>query len=363
MVVSVWAFDDGYGDNKLFNGVNDILIPSHCTTWIKPMKGEEMGEGRVIDPLSHIGIEIEGIEGKFLVGRGALEQDTSLNWTGGSNKHKDSNFPIIAKACLGVLAGSRPNVVVEPIVMGLPVKEDESEDRHALLKDIIVGTHKMIIHFADGRRMIKEITVKELVTKKQPFGTFCDLILDRRGEIIDAEMARGFNVIVDIGTRTLNIYTLDALTPITELSDTFNQGVHTAYDLVNEFINERLGFKVPTGKIAGTVQKGEIRGIDLTKARERSYQVLANEVFKIVDTMMVNSWVYVDNLIITGGGAELLRNYLANMFPVKPKFMNRFSTARGFWKYGIRHMVKIKKKSIQIAMPNGGAMQVGMNSK
>lgn len=45
MTVSVWSFDDGCGDNKLFNGVNDILIPSHCTTWIKPMKGGEMGRG------------------------------------------------------------------------------------------------------------------------------------------------------------------------------------------------------------------------------------------------------------------------------------------------------------------------------
>lgn len=363
MAVSVWSFDDGYGDNKLFNGTSDILIPSNCTNWIKQLKNEGLGEGRDVDPLSHIGIEIDGLDGKFLVGEGALLQDTSLNWTGGSNKHKDSNFPIIAKACLGVMAGSRPNVVVEPLVMGLPVNEDESKDRHSLLEELMVGKHNITLHLADGRRLVKEIIVKELVTKKQPFGTFCDLILDKRGEIINRDLASSYTVIVDVGTRTLNIYTLDALNPITELSDTFNQGVHTAYDFVNDFINDKLGFKVPTGKISGVVKKGEIRGIDLSKAKDRSFQVLANEVFKIVDTMLVNSWVYVDNLIITGGGAELLQPHLAHLFPVKPMFMTRYSTARGFWKYGIRHIVKVKKKSIQIAMPNGGAMRVGLNNQ
>ena len=219
----------------------------------------------------------------------------------------------------------------------------------------------MVIHYPNGKSMPKEVIVKELVTKKQPFGTFCDMILDKRGEIVDKELASSFTVIVDIGTRTLNIYTLDSLNPITELSDTLNQGVHTSYDLVNDFIYERLGFKVPTGKLASTVQKGEIRQLDLSKAIDRSRQVLANEIFKIVDTMLVNSWVYVDNLIITGGGAEILQPYLQGLFPVRPRFGNRHSTASGFWKYGIRHIVKVKKTSIQIALPNGGVMAVGMH--
>lgn len=363
MAISVWSFDDGYGDNKLFNGSYDILIPSNVTQWIKPMRKEDINDGGKIDPLGHLGIEIDGLEGKFLVGGGAVSQETSLNWTGGSNKHKDVNFPILAKACLGSLAGTRNNVVVEPIVMGLPVKEEESESRRELLEELILGSHKMTLHYADGRESRKEVLVKELVTKKQPFGSFCDLILDGRGEIADKELAGSFTVIVDIGTRTLNIYTLDALNPITELSDTFNQGVQTSYNAVNDFIEDRLGFKVPTGKIGSTVKKGEIRNIDLTNVIDRSRQFLANEVFKIVDTMLVDSWVYVDNLIITGGGAEILGSYLKDMFPVKPIFGGRYSTARGFWKYGIRHIVKVKKTSIQISMSNGGLMTVGLNNK
>lgn len=359
MAINVWAFDDGYGDNKLYDGENDIIIPALTTNWIKQLRHESaLGDNKKVDPLSHIGIEIDGIMGKFLVGEGAT-QDISLNWVGGSNKHKDLNFPILAKACLGVLSGNSNKVTVEPLVMGLPVDEDESKERHDLLKGLMEGTHKMTLHLADGRELKKEITIKELVTKKQPFGSFCDMILNEEGGIANKEMAASFTVIVDIGTRTLNVYTLDALNPITDLSKTFNKGIHVAYGHVNDIINNELGFKLATGKVSDAIKRGKVGGMKLGDATKRSYQMHANEIYNIVDTMLVDSWVYVDNLIITGGGSELLKPYLHDLFPVKPLFLSRYSTARGFWKYGVRHAIQGSKTPVQIALPSGAIINVG----
>jgi plasmid segregation protein ParM len=358
-LISIWSYDDGFGDNKLFNGIQDILVPTHCTHWRERMRSDNVAEGEEIDPLSHIGIEVEGLSQRYLVGEGALKQASNLNWTGGSNKHKDLNFPIIAKTCLSVMAGNRHEVVVEPLVMSLPVKQDESEDRHKLLEEIMLGTHKATLYLAGQPAVTKVVHVKELITKKQPFGGFCEVILDNNGEIADKETASQFVLIVDIGTRTLNIYTLDGLSPVTELSDTKNQGVYTAYQLVNDFIEGQFQERLPDGKIIDVVQRRAIKGFDLSPIIDYSYRTLANEVFRIVDKMFVDSWVYVDKIIVTGGGAELLEGYLKDLFPVKPIFLNRYSNARGLWKYGVRHAVKVKKTSIQIALPNGGVRKVG----
>jgi plasmid segregation protein ParM len=353
MGVCIWCLDDGYGDNKLFNGKATYLIPSHATHWRPKMKSD-IKEANA-DPLSYIGVEIDGM--KYLVGQGALEQDTSLYWSGGENKHVDQIFPILLKTCLAVLAEGITNPVVDPLVMGLPVKADEKEDRHELLQRLVVGKHEVTISFVDGANFTKEVCVKELVTKKQPFLSFCDVILDKRGQLKEEDIAGQFNVIIDIGSRTLNIYTLDALEPITDLSDTTSQGIYTAYDMVGDFIEEQFNFRVPNGKITDVIRRGTIKGMDLSPVIDRAYSTLANEIARVVHTMFVDSWAYVDKIYITGGGSELLKMYLESAFPVSPDFLDRFATARGGWKYGVRHALQ-KSGSVTIKIPGGGVQKV-----
>lgn len=353
MGICIWCLDDGYGDNKLFNGKSSFLIPSHATHWRPKMKSDMREASK--DILSYIGVDIDGV--KYLVGQGALEQDASIHWSGGENKHIDTIFPILLKSCLAVLAEGIPNPVVEPLVMGLPVKADEKDDRHELLQKLVVGNHSLTISFMDGATSRREVFIKELVTKKQPFLSFCDVILDKRGQIKEETIANQFNIVIDIGSRTLNIYTMDALDPITDLSDTTTQGIYTAYELVADFIEDQFKFRVPTGKMPNFIKKKTIKGMDLSPVIHRAYGVLANEIVRVVHTMFVDSWAYVDRIFITGGGAELLRPFLETAFPVDPLFLDRFATARGGYKYGIRHAVK-KQGNIIISLPGGGVQKV-----
>lgn len=352
--VSVWAIDDGYGDLKINNGKNLYLLPSHCTWW-RP-KSNDFNDSKEVDPLSYISVEVEGE--RYLVGEGAIEQDIRSSWTGGDNKHLDHMFPILLKACLGILAEGAKTVVVEPLVMGLPVKADENEERHRLLEKIALTNHKVRITFADGRYHECEIYVNEILTKKQPFGSFCDLILDKNGEIDDKAIASQFNVIVDIGARTLNIYTLDNLEPIYDLCDTTNHGIFTAYEIVADFIRERLGYSVPFGKIRSVIRREEIRGYDLRPVIHKSYELLSNEIKRIIDTMLVDSWALVDRIVFTGGGSEVLRPWLEKWYEDKgAMFLDRFATVRGLRKYGVRHARKAGKKVV-MRLPGGGAKVV-----
>ena len=360
--VNVFAFDDGYGDNKLYSGKEPLLISSHVTRYKKKMKNESEESSKETKQqklLNHLGVEIDDIPGEqFLVGEGALREDPSIRWSGGADKHQDGNFPILAKTCLAVMAGQQNNVEVNPLVMGLPVLDDEDPNRHENLERMLKGMHEVTLIEPDGTRVVKTIHVQSVVTKKQPFGTFADLLLGKNGEIRDKELANQFNVIVDIGTRTLNVLTLDSLEPVNGLSDTIYEGVSKAYDEVNGVIKEKFNAGVTSGKISQVCKDKEIKGYDLTEVVQHAYkrqaQVIANE----INTMFIDSWAYVDNLIITGGGAEedVMRPYLEGKFPVEPKFKGRFTTVQGFWKTGVRHAVKAGAEEINL--PTGGKIKV-----
>lgn len=352
----VWALDDGYGDNKGHNGRLKLLVPAYATRWRPKPKAELGSKKEILDPFSYIGVEIG--DQHYLVGQGAIEQDMKISWTGGDNKHTDDMFPVLLKTCLAILAEDDKMVVVEPLVMGLPVTAEADEKRHKLLEQKVLGTHKVKVTMADEKVLEREIYVKELITKKQPFGSFCDIVLDKTGDIKDAVIASQFNVIVDIGARTLNVYTLDNLEPVPDLCDTTNHGMYTAFNWVGDFIEDKLKQPVPSGKLTKIIQKGEIRGIDLSNVITRSYETLANEIRRLLETMFVDAWVFVDRIIFTGGGSEILKPWLERAFEGKGyMFLDRFATARGLRKYGMRH-VKLNGTAVAYTIPSQGVKKV-----
>lgn len=343
MHVTTWALDDGYGDVKGCNGLNTLLVPAFVTKH-RPLQVGDFGTDKV-DPYSHITVEIDGI--KHLIGRGALEQGTTLSWTGGENKHIDINFPTLLFGSLAMMAGEHKNITLAPLVMGLPVKASESEERHNLLKKLVLGKRNVAVELAEGTRKEVNFTVKELLCKKQPFGSFCDVLLDKSGNIANKKLAKQFVVVVDIGSRTLNLYTLDNLTAIYDLCDTTNDGVYSAHDMVENFIKDKLKQSVPDGRLPYIINRGSIKGIDLKPVMKASYMALANTIINKIETMLVNSWVMVDTIIFTGGGSVLMKEQLQKAFSDKnPIFLDRYATARGFYKYGVRHA---KKSGYKIA--------------
>lgn len=349
---TVLSFDDGYGFNKLYDGENTMLVPTACCSYTKKYTSEN-------DNSTFLGVEIEGISGKYLVGETALQQAINMNWLGGNNKHIDIHFPIIAKTCLALASGSNDDYTINTLVMGLPVNSEENEYRHLMLENIVLGTHKVCLIDSNGRTRTKTINVENVITKKQPFGSFCDLLFNDRIQI-DTELASGFNVVIDIGTRTLNVYTLDALEPVIELSDTFNQGVFTAYQEVGNLCESEFGQKIQSGRLSYIVSKRRLGNHDISSFIEYAYDSLANEIVKIIETMFSNSWGYVNNIVVTGGGAEFLQERLRPYLPLntRTRFLNKYSTAKGFWKYGVHQHIK-QGKPVSIRLSNGGVLKVG----
>lgn len=347
---NVWCLDDGYGDNKCVTANKSILVPSSYSEFKNMTKNDF--EQKTINQLDYISVQYDNE--KYVVGKFAMKKDVNNQWFGGENKHLDNSFPVFTNTCFGLMA-DKPFEVVDCLVMGLPVESELNNSRHEYLKNNIVKQHSMSIGLADGTKFSRDVLIKNLIVKKQPFGSVCDLMLNENGDIENEEIARGFNVVVDIGSRTLNVYTLDTLEPIDDLCFHTNNGMYTAYMMVGEYIKKEIGYSIPSGKLPLYIHSNTFRDLDISPIVNRSYEILAYEIYKIIETKFVNSWVFIDRIIFTGGGSELLKGWLSYLFKNKEiVFMDRFSNARGLRKYGVRYMKKQmeNKSSVEVKVGN-----------
>jgi plasmid segregation protein ParM len=345
MKPTVFAFDDGYGENKITNGEQSFIIPN-LQTKFRPRPINDFESIQSL-PQDFITAEINGE--KFVVGKGAEEIDSNIEWIGGSNKHIDIGFPIILKTCLGMLA-KEERTVVDKLVMGLPVKEYRKQERINQLENMILNKeHFVKLEYANGMKITRKVLVKSLNIKMQPFGSLCDLILDKNGEIIDLQTAMDYNVVVDIGARTLNILTMREMKEVPDLSTNTNHGMFFAYDMINEYLQHNQKPTIPTGQLPTVVKNGRVGNDDISEQVKMSYEILANQIHSIVETLLVNHWSLVNKIIFTGGGATVLKKHLTRLFSDKQTvFLSQESNARGLHKHGVRMANKEAKNVTKV---------------
>ncbi|UPI11935.1 hypothetical protein [Bacillus phage SBSphiJ3] len=345
---NVKALDDGYGDVKFDSTGSPNLIPSFVTSFKEKPK-KDFGQD---SKLRYVASEIDGE--RYVVGDYAMKLDPNIIWAGGENKHADKRFPVLLKTTLGLMSSGR-HEVIDTLMMNLPIRYDTAERRQQLT-EVAQGTHTVALS-SDGVNFIKRmITVNNVEIKKQPFGSLCDVILDGNGDIVDKDTAKGFNVIVDVGARTLNILTVDALEEQTELSLQTNDGMYTAFSQVGSYLEKELDVIIPDGKLPQIISQKEIKNMDITPLINSTYENHANTILAVLDKVLVNSWGFVTSVIFTGGGAgkELLRPYIEKRFNRVPSiFLDRYSNVRGLRKYGIRQSKKNPKKVNNIKIQVG----------
>jgi plasmid segregation protein ParM len=328
--VNVKALDDGYGDIKMYGKNQPELIPSFITSF-KPKPEESFGSN---NSAQYIAVEYQG--SKFVVGDYAAKLDPNIQWVGGENKHSDTRFPVLLSTSLALMSSSQQEVI-DCLMMNLPINYDTPQ-RQELLRKLAIGTHQLKISTDGVNFHDKIITVEDIIVKKQPFGSLCDLILDDEGNIVDETLAQGVVVNVDIGSRTLNILTVDGLQEQPNpLSLQTNDGVFTAYQYIGDWLAREWNMMIPEGKLPQIVQSRQLRGQDLTPLIHLAYENLANNILNILDRTLINYKALVDAIVFTGGGAEILEGYLQRASELgSTRFLNRFSNVRGLRKYGIR---------------------------
>lgn len=347
---NVQALDDGYGDVKYLSNGKGVLLPSFVTPF-KPKPEDLFSKGS--DHSSYISSEIDGM--RYTIGEYASKLDPSIKWIGGENKHVDSRFPVLFKTVLGLMT---PNPVenIDLLVMNLPIKYDTPE-RRDFLESVAVDTHKVAISYDGIEFSHKKVSVNKLIVKKQPFGSLCDLILDDCGDIQDYDLAKGFNVIIDIGARTLNILTVEGLEEQPHLTIQTNDGMFEAYRQVADYLENALGTIIPEGKLPQIIRSRTVKDMDLTPLIDYAFQNLANNILSILDRVLINSWGFVTSIIFTGGGTELLKTYLEERMKnknIRIITMNRYSNVKGLGKFGRRCAKNMEENRSVLAIGRSG---------
>ncbi|AIW03578.1 partition protein [Bacillus phage Moonbeam] len=331
--LTTYALDDGYGDTKFDSKGEPEHIPSFVTSF-RPKPKEDFGKD---NKLKYVAIEIEGQ--RYVVGDYATKLDPDIRWNAADHKHNTDNFDVLLKTSLGLMCSGNKEVI-NMLMMNLPLNFDTPERRFDLIQRV-VRTHDFRIstdgvHFFD-----KVVNIENLDIKKQPFGSLCDIILDHNGDMIDMEVAKGFNVLVDIGSRTLNILTVDALEEQESLSLQDNQGMFKSYIQIGRFLEQEFKATIPNGKLPSIIKNREIRGRDISPIVDRVFRDHADSIISTLHTILLDSWAFVDNIVFTGGGAEVLQPYLRDALDkVNVKFLGRYSNVSGLRKYGVRKSKK-----------------------
>lgn len=332
----IGAYDDGYGDNKSKCQTGEVFItPSFVTTW-RPQYDTELDTTNK-SPLDRIELYVG--DNKYLVGKAALQQDKRIQWNGADNKHLDTNFDVLLKTHLGLMSQSFKSDIVR-LVMGLPVKSSLDLKRIEVLKDKARGQHKFSIKLlGDTSPRDKTLYVEDVVVKAQPHGTLADMVLDDMGRLSDKDLAKKTIAISDIGGKTHNMYVVEQLDPLADYCDTTNNGMYTAYTWIKDWINEKWpDIRLSDGQMSSVITRKEVRGYDISPLITKSYEQLARNIILELKTRWDGAFSYIDEVVFTGGGAEVLKPYLMREF-MRAKYYDQSKNVNGMLKQGIRDWV------------------------
>jgi plasmid segregation protein ParM len=346
---NVWAVDDGNGLTKFDRNGKPEEVYSHIGDFVKKPKNE-FSNTNPISNHRYIASEIDNE--KYLIGKYAIEHDENAEWLGGLDRHDDPRTSLFLKSLLGYMCIGGEEVV-DIVGMNVPVKQ-YTEDKKQQLEALVKDTHHADISF-DGETFVrKTVTVQNVIVLKQGQGALFDEVLDDNGEIRNKALASGYNVVVDIGSRTINIFVAHKLGEQPQLCTQNNNGMFVAYNAVAQSLYEDKGIEIPDGRLPLVMQEKEIQGLNIAGLIEKKYKEHATKVVRAVNKQLTNSMGLVQNIIFTGGGAELLRPHLEGKFKVNTLFLDRFANVRGLRKYCVRYAKKNIKRPDRVTVSFNG---------
>jgi hypothetical protein len=352
--VVAWAYDDGYGDNKLWNLVDE---PFYFPTYMleKSVNTSLNNFADSIDknnPLSFIRVQNELIGARARVvgeyakenGKGAIKISPF--------KHNQTQSKANLVASLGLLAGDKDNVEVDLLAMALPI-EYFVQDRIAFLKNQVVKNHEIWIQTAkDDVMKQKNINIKDAIVTSQPQASIYSYSLDDEGKAIkNKSLLNKFVLIVDLGFGTLNILALNKMKAHGTVMSTTNEGVNTIYSNMKADLENEYDIKIESGKLPYWISEGQLEGFEdnFVDYAKDFYKDHAESVYERVEDIARDILDEVNHIVFTGGGTELLEDQLREAFVEyedKSIFLGRYDLVRGLGKIAKVKMATMQREEV-----------------
>jgi hypothetical protein len=308
------AFDPGYGNIKLFGAHGALVMPSAVAVAAGD-RIQRMTGLRVSRPPLCVNI----IAGSFYVGQGAHDWGRPVE---NLDFDRLNGSPEMLALFLGALTRyGLPSEQVD-LIVGLPVATlmgEAAATTQEAVKAFLLGEQAWE---ADG--VVCRASIASVRVTSQPVGAMFDYLLTDTGEMPpDRRNAfRGEIGILGIGMNTLDLLVVRNGSPVQRFTAGETLGVRRLLELLNADRHYSLA-ELDAQLRAGSLEVGAV------------LPVWQSEVLGFIERSWGASFKRFGQVVITGGGAGLLRQPLLARFKDKAHLPDDpiVATARGLYKY------------------------------
>lgn len=327
------AIDIGYGWTKGLTAKDSTLIAS----LVGPAEAIRFESDVLAVNGQGIALEVNGRG--FFVGEQAEVQSASrsqtLDVTRTGSVEQKALFYAVASDLIPT------NVDQVAIVTGLPVGDFDPRNK-ATLREMLTGQHEIR---RQGKRT-RRFEVTDTYIMPQAFGSLFALVLDRRGKLIDGDLAGGKVGLVDLGMHTTNFILVDRLRYVEVGSDSITTGMgellqKVAKDLKREY---ELDWSLQLGKVDLAVRG---RAVEVYGAPVNIAGLVQPHLEALADTIVSKArtlWGPAADLraiVLTGGGSHELAPHIRKAYTHTRTVGGdpQFANCVGYLRAGLRRFV------------------------
>lgn len=248
---------------------------------------------------------------EYAVGANAIKNCKIRSHDITEEKYVSENTIILSNAMLSLLAPYSNSIA--NVVLALPVhKMRDAEHIIRVFKNGQFGGR--LGYFGDYEKVPKTISIDQVIAIEQPWGTLFKHLLSEVGEINKEKAKRGIAVF-DIGFKTNDGVVFRNLDTIGRLTIHSKNGMYVAFEEIQSKIAEKFGgLEVKVYEVPEIVRNGTVSGIPIqTIIDDALYNLATNIILEVKNSAWSNAWE-IEQIIFTGGGAELLKPYLQQAF-------------------------------------------------
>jgi hypothetical protein len=226
--------------------------------------------------------------------------------------------------------------IIEP-VLSLPLSWYE-EKRRNQVKQSLAGNWEIGVK----GRTLSFIVPEELIRiVPEGFGTICAMALDRNGKPHNNGLLRKIVGVVDIGTKTCDLSMFDGLIIVPAKTSGYDIGLSQVYNIMTRLGEQELGHTFSIEQLDETLHGGQLwhgpEDVSL-QASDWKHKALL-QVSRSISGHIKTLWGGgndVQSLILTGGGAQHLYQYLMNDFVhLEPVPSGPMANVLGGYQYGL----------------------------
>jgi hypothetical protein len=266
---------------------------------------------------------------KYFVGNLAVRQSNIRYYTISNNKAQSWTTKILLQCALAHLIPDQSSFVITGLPLDFFFKQ--KRDMEKLLDEF---KHPQDFQVSFGRN--NHARVRNIISQHnivpQPLGAGMNYLLDDNGKIKDELESKQIIVVGDLGFHTFDLLVLDGMEIHRYSHSDTEISIANTYKQIQEYLRDKSGKAPDIYQLDMHILRGEYEGLDLSPLISRAFQSLANQIDFAVQSLNLNY----HKLILTGGWASIIADYISNLDSKKTVVYNQDGNIDGYLKIGRR---------------------------